>query len=51
VATIAAFPEGALVWFVLGPAVIAATAVIAIDVKIKADNDLIKSDESSDNRS
>jgi hypothetical protein len=46
VATIAAFPEGALVWFVLGPAVIAATAVIAIDgVKIKADNDLIKSDE------
>jgi phage host-nuclease inhibitor protein Gam len=47
VATIAAFPEGALVWFVLGPAVIAATAVIAIDgVKIKADNDLIKSDES-----
>jgi len=47
VATIAAFPEGALVWFVLGPAVIAATAVIAIDgVKIKADNALIKSDES-----
>jgi len=47
VATIAAFPEGALVWIVLGPAVIAATAVIAIDgVKIKADNDLIKSDES-----
>tara|TARA_B110000908_G_scaffold41048_1_gene49861 strand:+ start:68 stop:1321 length:1254 start_codon:yes stop_codon:yes gene_type:complete len=47
VATICSFPEGALVWFVLGPAVIAATAVIAIDgVKIKADNALIKSDES-----
>lgn len=46
VATIAAFPEGALVWFVLGPAVIAATAVIAIDgVKITADKKLIESDE------
>ena len=46
VATIAAFPEGALTWFVLGPAVIAATAVIAIDgVKITADKKLIESDE------
>jgi SMC interacting uncharacterized protein involved in chromosome segregation len=35
-----------LVWFVLGPAVIAATAVIAIDgVKITADKKLIESDE------
>ncbi len=46
VATIAAFPEGALTWFVLGPAVIAATTVIAIDgVKITADKKLIESDE------
>lgn len=46
VATIAAFPEGALTWFVLGPAVIAATTVIAIDgAKITADKKLIESDE------
>jgi chromosome segregation ATPase len=46
VATIAAFPEGALVWFVLGPVVAVATTYIAIDgLKIKADNAAIKADE------
>lgn len=46
VATIAAFPEGALVWFVLGPAIAVASTYIAIDgLKIKADNAAIKADE------
>jgi hypothetical protein len=46
VATIAAFPEGALVWFVLGPAIAVASTYIAIDgLKIKADNAAIKGDE------
>lgn len=46
VATIAAFPEGALVWFVLGPVVAVATTYIAIDaLKIKADKAAIEADE------
>ena len=46
VATIAAFPEGALVWFVLGQAIAVASTYIAIDgLKIKADNAAIKGDE------
>ena len=46
VATSAAFPEGALVWFVLGPAIAVASTYIAIDgLKIKADNAAIKADE------
>ncbi len=46
VATIAAFPEGALVWFVLGPVVAVATTYIVIDgLKIKTDNAAIKADE------
>jgi hypothetical protein len=38
VATIALFPVGALVWFMLGPAVAAATTFIALDA-IKIEND------------
>ena len=46
VATIAAFPEGAFVWFVLGPVVAVATTYIAIDaLKIKADKAAIEADE------
>lgn len=42
VATIALWPEGALVWLVLGPAVLAATTVIALDgIKITQDKDKI----------
>jgi prefoldin subunit 5 len=38
VATIAAFPEGALVWFVTGPVIAVATTFIALDAEeIKAD--------------
>lgn len=44
VATIAAWPVGALVWVVLGPAVAVATTYIALDaVKIKNDKALIES--------
>lgn len=46
VATIAAWPIGALTWFVLGPAVAVATTFIALDaVKIKADQALIEEDQ------
>lgn len=42
-ATIAAWPFGAVVWFVLGPVVAVATTYIALDaVKIKADQDSIQ---------
>lgn len=41
--TIAAWPFGAVVWFVLGPVVAVATTYIALDaLKIKADQDSIK---------
>lgn len=41
--TIAAWPFGAVVWFVLGPVVALATTYIALDaLKIKADQDSIK---------
>ena len=44
VATIAAWPVGALTWLVLGPAVAVATTFIALDaVKIKNDKALIES--------
>jgi DNA repair exonuclease SbcCD ATPase subunit len=43
VATIALWPEGAAVWFVLGPAVAAATTFIALDAEqIKADKAAIQ---------
>ena len=46
VATIAAWPEGALVWLVLGPIVAVATTYIAIDgEKIVADKKAIEQDE------
>lgn len=48
VATIAAWPVGALAWLVMGPVVAVATTYIAIDAeKIIADKDKIKSDEES----
>lgn len=47
VATIAAWPIGALAWVVLGPAVAVATTFIALDaVKIKDDKALIESKQS-----
>ncbi|MFK3968841.1 hypothetical protein ACI2KT_35405 [Ensifer adhaerens] len=47
VATIALWPVGALVWFVMGPAVAVATTYIALDgLKITADKDKIAADES-----
>lgn len=47
VATIAAWPVGALAWLVLGPAVAVATTFIALDaVKIKNDKALIESKQS-----
>lgn len=46
VATIAAWPLGASVWFVLGPAVIVATTMIALDAaRIKADKEKIAQDQ------
>ncbi len=46
VATIAAWPAGALVWFVLAPAVAVATTFIALDAeKIKADKAAISRDQ------
>ena len=46
VATIAAWPEGALVWLVLGPIVAVATTYISIDgEKIVADKKAIEQDE------
>lgn len=46
VATVAAFPVGALTWLVLGPAIAVATTYIVLDAeKIKADKDLIDQDE------
>ncbi len=46
VATIAAFPVGALTWLVLGPAIAVATTYIVLDAeKIKADKALIEQDE------
>jgi len=46
IATIALWPEGALVWFVLGPAVAVATTFIVLDgIKIKADQEKIKADQ------
>jgi predicted nucleic acid-binding Zn-ribbon protein len=46
VTTIALWPVGAAVWFVMGPAVIAATMTIALDAeKIKEDKAKIESDQ------
>ena len=46
VATVAAFPVGALTWLVLGPAIAVATTYIVLDAeKIKADKALIEQDE------
>ena len=46
VATIAAWPVGALTWLVLGPAIAVASIYIALDAeKIKADKAAIKADE------
>jgi TolA-binding protein len=46
VATIAAWPVGALVWFVMGPVVAVATTYIALDaIQIKADKAKISSDQ------
>lgn len=46
VATIAAWPFGAVVWLVLGPAVAVATTYIALDAeKIKADKAKIEADQ------
>lgn len=46
VATIALWPVGAVVWFVMGPAVAVATTYIALDaVQIKADKAKIEGDE------
>ncbi|MDK1389513.1 hypothetical protein QN224_29470 [Sinorhizobium sp. 8-89] len=48
VATIALWPVGALVWFVMGPAVAVATTYIALDgLKITADKNKIAADESA----
>ncbi|ELI5739661.1 hypothetical protein RRK58_003693 [Vibrio fluvialis] len=46
VATIAAWPVGALTWLVMGPVVAISTTYIALDaLKIKADNAKIKADQ------
>ncbi|GAB3359192.1 hypothetical protein [Lysobacter tyrosinilyticus] len=48
IATIAAWPIGALTWIVLGPAVAVATTYIALDaIQIKADKDKIAADQSA----